>query len=119
MKTCFVGLLAVILAWPLGARAQKLMGLVIEKDKQGRDQPLPGANVYWLGTEKGTTTKENGVFLIDRVEGSNQLVISFVGYASDTLLVTDQSNVKVELKSDQYLQAVTVEGWRSTSSADH
>lgn len=98
---------------------QKLMGLVVEKDKQGMDQPLPGANVYWLGTSKGTTTRENGVFLIDRDPSSSRLVISFVGYRSDTVLITDQTNIKIEMKSDEMLQEVTVQGWQSTSHIDH
>lgn len=115
MRTFIVALLAMILlAFPL--HAQKLMGLVIEVDAKSGDQPLPGANVYWLGTAIGTSTKDNGIFLIDRVPESNKLVISFVGYRSDTILITDQTNIKVVLKSDQELEAVTVEGWRPTTS---
>jgi len=101
------------------ATAQKLMGIVIEKDPQGQDQPLSGANVYWAGTTKGTTTKDNGVFLIDRIAGNDKLVISFVGYGIDTLTIASETNVKVELRSDQMLQEVTVEGWRSTTGIDH
>jgi hypothetical protein len=97
---------------PLCVQAQKLMGVVVEKDNTGKDQPLPGANVYWSGTTKGTTTRDNGVFLIDRIPGNQKLVISFVGYKSDTLTIADQANVKVELQSEQVLNEVTVEGWR-------
>jgi outer membrane receptor for ferrienterochelin and colicin len=95
------------------------MGIVVEKSPQGQDQPLPGANVYWSGTTKGTTTKDNGVFLIDRIPETNRLVISYVGYQADTLTITDQTNVKVELHSEQVLNEVTVEGWRSTTGIDH
>ncbi|MFM7853097.1 MAG: TonB-dependent receptor, partial [Flammeovirgaceae bacterium] len=98
--------------------AQKLVGVVFEKDDKGKDQPLAGANVYWLGTTLGTATRDNGVFLIDRVEGSNQLVISFTGYQADTLLITDQNNIKVQLKSDRYLEEVTVQGWRPSTYSD-
>ena len=54
------------------ASAQKLMGVVVEKDTKGQDQPLPGANVYWLGTTKGATTRDNGVFIIDRIPWSSR-----------------------------------------------
>jgi outer membrane receptor for ferrienterochelin and colicins len=117
MKRLIIALAAMML-FPAVSQSQKLMGLVIEIDEKGGDQPLPGANVYWLGTTKGTSTKDNGIFLIDRVPESTQLVVSFVGYRSDTILVTDQSNIKVILKSDQELQAVTVEGWRPTTGFD-
>ncbi|HRI78284.1 MAG TPA: hypothetical protein PLR06_02010, partial [Cyclobacteriaceae bacterium] len=65
MKKLSIAWLAILLVLPVMLPAQKLLGLVVEKDAQGKDQPLPGANVYWLGTSKGTTTKDNGVFLID------------------------------------------------------
>lgn len=101
------------------ASAQKLMGIVIEKGPQGQDQPLPGANIYWAGTTKGTTTRDNGVFLIDRIPDNNRLVVSFVGYKSDTLTIANETNVKVELRSEQVLDEVTVQGWKSTTGIDH
>jgi outer membrane receptor for ferrienterochelin and colicins len=97
---------------------QKLMGLVIELDKSGMDQPLPGANVFWLGTTKGTSTKQNGIFIIDRIEESNKLVISFVGYRPDTVLISDQTNIKVILKSDQVLEDITVVGRKPSTGID-
>lgn len=99
--------------------AQKLMGLVVQKNEKGVDEPLPGANVYWAGTVKGTTTRDNGIFLIDRIEGKNKLIISFVGYKADTLDVGDQTNIKVELVSDEVLEEVTVQGWRPSTRMDH
>jgi outer membrane receptor for ferrienterochelin and colicins len=56
--------------------------------------------------------------LINRESGKNQLVISFVGFKSDTILVTNQTSVKIELKSTQVLQEVVVEGWRPTTGLD-
>ncbi len=118
MKYFSICFLAMAFAWPLGTSAQKIMGLVVEKDATGKDQPLPGANVYWLGTMQGVTTRDNGVFLIDRVTGNDKLVVSFVGHRTDTILVTDQTNIRVELKSDQVLQEVVVEGWKPTTVAN-
>lgn len=117
MKYFIIGLLAFALACPV-ASAQKLMGVVVEKDKQGKDQPLAGANVYWMGTTQGTTTRENGIFLLDRVASTNRLVVSFVGYVSDTLDVKDQNNLRVELSSVTVLKEVTVQGWRPSTFAN-
>lgn len=110
--------IGMVMAFAFSGNAQKLMGLVVEKNTDGVDQALPGANVFWLGTTKGTTTGENGVFLIDRVEGVDKIVISFVGYKSDTLTITNQTSVKATLSSDQVLEEVTVQGWRATSGLD-
>lgn len=118
MKYLLAGFIILFTTYIHVAVAQKLMGLVVEKDVKGVDQPLPGANVYWMGTQKGATTKDNGIFLIDRIEGTSQLVISYIGYKSDTILITDQGSVKVELKSDLLLDEITVEGWRSTTHFD-
>ncbi|HZX73137.1 MAG TPA: carboxypeptidase-like regulatory domain-containing protein, partial [Cyclobacteriaceae bacterium] len=65
--------------------AQKLLGVVMETNTQGVEGPLPGASVRWLGVGTGMTTKDNGTFLIDRVEGIDKLIVSFVGYKTDTI----------------------------------
>ncbi len=110
-----------VIVLTFGARtvqAQKLMGLVVEKNAEGVDEPLPGANIFWLGTSTGTTTGENGVFMIDRQEGANKLVVSFVGYRTDTVSIINQSSIKVTLQSDKYLKEVTVQGWKPSSGID-
>lgn len=107
---CFTG---------LSADAQKIIGLVIQKTEAGIDEALPGASVYWRGTQVGTTTRENGIFMIDRVQGVQHLIISFVGMRADTIVVTDQSNIKIELKPLTQLQEVIVEGWRPSTGLDN
>lgn len=102
----------------ISADAQKLMGIVVEKDAKGLEQPLPGATVHWLGTTTGTTTRDNGVFTIERIAGHEMLVASFVGFHPDTMLVSGQSNVKFLLLSNEVLSEVTVEGWRPSTRID-
>lgn len=100
------------------SQAQQLLGLVVERNEKGVEEPLPGANIVWVGTSTATTTGENGVFMINRVAGTDRLVISFVGYRPDTLTITDQKNVKVTLVSNQVLEEVTIEGSRSSTRMD-
>src|SRR5690349_22951979 len=108
----------VILTGVMQAHAQKLMGIVVEKDPAGKEQPLPGATVHWLGTSAGTATRDNGVFMIDRIAGNDNLVVSFVGFKADTMRVGDQSNIKVVLVSNEVLEEVTVQGWRPSTRFD-
>src|SRR5688572_10354235 len=110
--------LVITSAWVNPALSQQLMGLVVQKDGQGMEEALPGASVYWLGTTKGTGTAENGIFMIDRVPGKNQLIVSFAGFKTDTVIVTNQTNIKVLLQSEQ-LREVTIEGWKPTTGLDH
>lgn len=99
-------------------QAQQLLGLVVELNDRGVEEPIPGANVIWLGTSVATTTGDNGVFMINRMAGADKLVISFVGYRPDTVTITDQKNVKVTLVSNQVLEEVTIQGWRSSTRMD-
>jgi hypothetical protein len=115
MKIRITMLMVILVTAFYGVTGQRLMGLVVEKNKEGVDEQLPGANVIWLGTTIGVTTGSNGVFMIDRVDGATQLVISYVGYRSDTVTITDQTSVKVTLQSNEYLQEVTVQGWKPTT----
>jgi outer membrane receptor for ferrienterochelin and colicins len=110
--------IGMMLAFALPGNAQKLMGLVVEKNAEGIDKALPGANVFWLGTTIATTSGSNGIFMIDRIEGANKLVISFVGYKSDTVMVSDQKSLKVVMVPDQLLDEVVVEGWKASSGLD-
>lgn len=64
------------------------------------DNPLPGANVYWLASQSGTVTDIDGHFELDKLSASNKLVISYVGFTTDTLTVGDQMNIDHVLKSD-------------------
>lgn len=64
------------------AYAQKsvstIRGYVLDGDSRN---PLPGATVLLKGTEKGTSTDENGAFRFDQVEvGRYRVQASFIGY---------------------------------------
>lgn len=93
-----------ILALTLGVlsflNAQQLTGVVLERTDDGMFQPIVGASTYWLGTVSGTVTDTNGVFRLPFNEQSNRLVVSYIGYVSDTVVITDQRKVNVILKSD-------------------
>lgn len=73
------------------AGAQNLQGTVYELIN-GKRQSLTGVNVYWEGTQKGTVTDSQGRFSLEAVpesthanHGHYHLVVSFVGYKTDTL----------------------------------
>lgn len=98
--------------------AQKIMGVVSQRNAQGLEEAVPGANVYWLDTQVATTTGENGVFMIERVEGADRLVVSFTGLLTDTIRVTTEGSIHVELKPERVLSEVVIEGWKPSSGMD-
>ena len=84
------------------------VGMVYEKDENGNRLPLTGVNVFWEGTTTGATTDEKGFFEVSRIEATDRLVFSYVGYASDTIRTTNEQMVAIVLSSRVQLDAVEV-----------
>ena len=72
----------------------KITGTV--KDHEGN--PIHGASVMVKGTGRGTTTNENGSFLIEAYSG-NVLVISSVSYIEKQVIVESKS-ISIQLELD-------------------
>ena len=49
---------------------------------------IEGANLFWLNTSIGTISDKTGSFKIPMTPKSNQLVISYLGFKTDTLTIT-------------------------------
>jgi len=81
------------------------------------DNPLPGANVYWLSSNKGAVTDINGMFSLDSDPASTKLVISYIGYISDTLSVREsrQINHVLQSKESEDLDEVVVSQRKKSS----
>lgn len=61
--------------------------------------PIPGVNVIIVGTTNGTTTDFDGNYVIKAKRG-DVLQFSYVGYASKTVIIADQTTVNVSLSED-------------------
>lgn len=93
----------------LNVQGQSLQGHVHEEGESGHSA-LIGASVFWLGTTIGTATDINGEFTIDKPEKlPAKLVVSFVGYTSDTIVVNNsKKEIEIHLKQSVQLGEVTV-----------
>jgi len=60
--------------------------------------PLPGVNIYWLNSSIGTISNEDGKFSIPINKNSKKLIISFMGFQTDTLNIEKQSNLSHVMK---------------------
>jgi len=92
--------------------AQTLTGIVYEKDENENKIPLVGTNIYWEGTQIGTTSDVNGNFKIAKVEGDSlKLVISYIGYQPVSLLVTEEiDSVEITLSINRELKEIIIAG---------
>lgn len=98
-------LLLSVVASVAHAQDKVISGTVtIEED----NSPLPGATVLVEGTSKGSQTGVNGEFTLEAPEGAT-LVVSFIGFATQRVPVTDKNEYNIMLVSDtKQLQEVVV-----------
>lgn len=80
---------------------------------------LAGANVQWLGTVVGAATNNDGDFSVLRAKGKQHLIVSFVGFVNDTILVGRRSELNIELVDNLQLKEVQVRSRRKSTSVSH
>lgn len=102
-------LLYIVIALPVVA-GNVLTGTVTDSNYE----PVTGANIVWLNTANGATTGLNGEFTIDRVDGVDKLVVSFIGYNTDTITIAPyQEYIDIVLHEGVQLTEVSVVGRRA------
>jgi outer membrane receptor for ferrienterochelin and colicin len=96
-----------IIFFPITVFTQSIRGKVVDN----KDEPLIGANIHWINTTIGTSVDVRGEFEIP-LHGitDKRIIISYVGYESDTIIITNQISIKVLLKEKTNLDEFIVEG---------
>lgn len=64
---------------------------------------LPGVSIKVKGTNLGTSTGTGGRFSLQVPQGSNTLVLTFIGYASREVTIPASNTVNVQLQTDTKL----------------
>ncbi len=85
-----------------------ISGMVYEKNTKGKQIPLVGATIQWVGDEGGTVTDEEGHFLLDRVASTEKIIVGYVGYQADTIDMAGESMVAIILTNNVSLDGVEV-----------
>ncbi|WP_221391234.1 TonB-dependent receptor [Dyadobacter sp. NIV53] len=80
---------------------------------------LPGVSIVVKGSQRGTTTNENGAFSISIPTDDVTLIFSFVGYTSQEIVVGAQSVINLTLAPDtKSLNEVIVVGYGTQKRRD-
>jgi TonB-linked SusC/RagA family outer membrane protein len=107
---CLIGVAIVGIAW---AQQKSVSGTVT--DDSG--VPMPGVTVLLKGTNTGTVTDTNGTYELEKLTEDAVLVFSFVGMATQEIVVGNQSTIDVELKTDAIgLEEVVAIGYGTKST---
>jgi TonB family protein len=79
--------------------------------------PLPGVSIVWKGHTTGTVTDMNGDFKLELPDKDAVLVYSFVGFETATTKGAGSSTVKMERKTFQITEPVTLNKTEITETA--
>lgn len=104
MQKQFILLLCLIVS--AASFSQELKGKITEGTATG--QPIIGASIQWLNTQIGTTTDVNGDFSISYKPEFTKLVISYVGFSTDTITVNSPNFIHHSLVQNNELEEVTI-----------
>lgn len=80
---------------------------------------LPGVSVFVKNTQKGTTTDQNGRFILTVADDKAVLVFSFVGFEPQEVVVGNRTAINITLKVDiKALGEIVVVGYGSQRKQD-
>jgi outer membrane receptor for ferrienterochelin and colicins len=97
----------------------RLIGMLYEKAGRKKKEALIGATVMMLGRDYGTVTDHYGAFDLPISEGDKAIVLSYVGYADDTLYFDKPGYVEIIMQSTNVIDGVELAQRRWTTSISY
>ncbi len=108
MKNVFLSILLLIIGCDLYAQYQ-VKGTIYDQDTQ---QPLSGASVQVKESGKGTVADASGFFNIVLPEGEFRLIVSFVGFESKVIPVSQSEILNIGLTGSYKLEEIVIKAIR-------
>lgn len=116
MRKILLFTVLLFLAAAVQAQTRVVTGKVTSSDEAGG---FPGVSVLVQGTNKGVSTDIEGNYSLEVGPGENTLVFSFVGYATQTVDITNRDVADVVLETDATeLSEVVVVGYGVQKKSD-
>lgn len=107
-------LFTILFIVPICYSAQnEFKGMIMDKNNPKDNLGVEGVSVHWLNTNIGTTTNEKGWFNIPYKTEYKKLVISYIGYKTDTLTITSLKPIHHFLTPEGELEEITIESKRN------
>jgi hypothetical protein len=108
-------LLTCILTSAQYLHGQEKNKIQVKISDQKTHELLMGANVQWLNTIIGATTDVHGTAILETDSLPQSLVISYVGYITDTIVIKQFSDINIELQPEIQLNEVHIKGKKKTN----
>ena len=112
-------ILIVCFSWGVVFSQDALNGTV-QYQENNKTYPLAGASVFWQNTSIGTVTDIEGAFQLERTPETDLLIISYVGFKTDTLKIqTSLISHQMIQNQDDELDEVTLTQRRKASQKSY
>lgn len=112
-----VWIMALLMLFSTGSYGQN--GSIKGKVTDGKGLPLGGASIAWQNAASGVSTDKDGTFTLQRVSGSDTLVVSYIGYASQLVATNGQGFIIIRLKPVEDVQSdIVVVGYGTQRRKD-
>ena len=106
---------AMMLAFGISAQTMTVTGHIV--DETGED--LIGASVSVKGTSNGSVSDFDGRFTIENVSSNGTLVVSYIGYETQEVLINGQNHFEITLAEERsQLNEVVVVGYGSLAKKE-
>ena len=105
-----IKLLMVLLLFASTTFAQDIIKGIVKDDQ---NKTLPGANIVFKNTSKGTTSDKDGKFEIEVTSFPQSLSISFVGFETKEMEVRENTFLDISLSSSISIHEVEVTSKRT------
>ena len=104
---------SLLLFMPLIAFSQTTYkGMIMDKNNPKDNLGVEGATVHWLNTNVSAITNSKGWFTIDYKSSYKKLVISYLGYKTDTITINSLEPIHHFLTPQNNLEEVTIKSKR-------
>ena len=115
MKKTLLAFIAIFLSLQMTMAQRQITGSVKSTDN---NELLIGSSIVVTGTRVGTITNGDGKFSISVPESAKSLTISFVGYETKEVTLTNANNYEIKLGLGKELSEVVVVGYTSQRKED-
>ena len=88
-------------------------GMIMDKNNPKDNLGVEGVSVHWLDTNVGTITNEKGRFTINYKPEYKKLVVSYLGYKTDTLTINSLIPIHHFLTLESELEEITINSKRN------
>lgn len=113
-KICFAGIMLVLLGFAFTVKTNRIITGTIQDENR---KPVMGASVIAKGTKNSVVSGVNGTFSIVVDDKVKALEVSFVGYKTTTIKLSDNSDYTIVLEAQvSSLNEVVIVGYGNESA---